>query len=157
MRSDDLQTMRVEKVKYTTLVTIQRTPILEYAEPSEQVSGPLWKSHVMSFILTKLSCGGTVIGEWTEGQDNAVWRHSDKVCASIKDPIMEETILVQNPTLFRMTIGPFGMNIMNDAYFGACVFFLRFFNEAEPEEGIRLACGLSNMRETGFWIRLQRI
>ena len=111
----------------------------------------------MSFILTRLSCDGTIIGEWKKGEDDAVWRYSDKVSASIKHPEMEETILVQNPTQFRMTIGPFGMNIMNDAYFGACVFFLRFFDEPVPEEDIHLACILSNVRETGFWIRLQRI
>jgi hypothetical protein len=157
MRNDGLQIMTVGKVESATLVTIQRTHTLEYPEPSEQMNAALYRTHVMSFVLTRLSCGGTVIGEWKKEQCEAVWRYTNKVSSSFEHPEMEETILAQNPGLFRMTIGPFGMGIMNNAYFGAGVFLLRFFNEPVPEEDIRLACMLSNIRDTGFWIRLQRI
>jgi hypothetical protein len=159
--SDELRIMKFKKTGYGTLVTIQRTPVLKYADTSEQnrVVGPLWKSHVMSFILTKLSNGGTIIGEWieTNGETEAVWGYTSQVSRSLEPPKKEETILMQHPTAFRMVIGAFGMNLMDDGYFGAHIFSLHFFDEPEPDEYLRIACLLSNRRETGFYIKLQTI
>ena len=156
MNIQDLKIIKVEKVNYSTKITIQRIPNLVFKDPCDELPlGWLWRSHIMSFVLTKLFSGGTIFAERKRDQQNAIWWYSPEANPSYELVNPKEEILIQELIPFRSVIGNFGMNIMNEAYFGAGIFFMSFYDN--PKEEVRIACTLSNIRETGFWIKLQNI
>jgi hypothetical protein len=155
MNIHGLKFIEVEKVKYSTIIKIQRVTNLISKEPDGDFTGQLWRSHIMSFVLTKLYSGGTIFAEFQEGQKDAKWWHSPEANPTYKLVDLKEEILIQDTHAFRSVIGNFGMNIMNKGYLGAGIFHMSFYDN--PKELVRISCILSNMRETGFWIKIQNI
>lgn len=155
MNIKDLKIIKVKKVKNSIKIKVQRMPNLIYKYPVDGMLGPLFRSHIMSFVLTNLFSGGTIFAEFQVGQQNAKWWYSPETNSSYKLVNLKEEILIQEPPLFRSVIGNFGLTIMNHCYFGAGIFFMSFYDN--PKEEVCISCILSNMRETGFWIKLQNI
>jgi hypothetical protein len=155
MNIQDLKYIEVKKVEYSIKIKVQRTPNLIYEEPNDDLLGPLWRSHIISFALTKLFSGGTIFAEFQKGQQKAKWWYSSEVNPSYKLANSKEEFLTQKPMPFRSVIGNFGMAIMNEGYFGAKIFFMSFYDN--PKQEVCVSCILSNTSETGFWIKLQNI
>lgn len=149
--SQDL--IKFEQEGYSTVLVVPTTPGIKCIDPTEEINGIAWKSHIISYVLTKLSDTGTIFSEWTKGSESALWGYCSKVCSSHQVPEMDETLFMQNPTMYRMILGYFGMSVSGMAYLAAGIFFLRFYDRMDKT--IQIAYMLSNTKETGFWLRLQ--
>ncbi|MBN2377552.1 MAG: hypothetical protein JXD22_14225 [Sedimentisphaerales bacterium] len=148
-----LKKIEIEKLEYGQILTIETHPHFENILPCEDYTALCWSNHIMSYIFTKLSNSGTILAEKSDENNQVVWKYSPQINRKHKPPEMSEIILEQNLTRFRTVLGHFGLAVMDEGYFGACTFSMRFFDK--PNEKIHVAYSFSNTSDTGFWIRLQ--
>ena len=119
------------------------------------VEDPHWKDVVVSHILTVLARmpSGCIVAEWSKSTTVLKWLFSTEPCVSRWPESTEGVLLTtDNVVTFRSLLGALGMFILNEVYWGAGTFRVRF--KTEDVLSTLLGMIFSNQRATGYWIKL---